>query len=616
MPTVSVGKRGTMTDLGRGDGPQPWNAADPLYGDTPQGSASGVPGQQPSWSGYDQVGEQGWQADPHGRQGRARGGPQYPQQPPYRDPYGTGQQPQQYPQYPQQPSQQQARYVVPQSPQYPGMQPAGHPGQQQPPQYDPRYDPQYDPQYDDPRQRPQPYPGPRQPPQYVEQEQYADTQQPTPSYTDRRPSQPYADAARPQPQQQNDGFDWEAEAAALSTPAPPVGPASEEVWAEPEADEESEGSFFGERDDSRSAERRRKQQGKKSGRRNGGACLVISVVLVAVLGGGGYYGYTFYHDHFGPPPDYAGVGTGSVQVEVKSGDSVGAMALALKQAGVIKSADAFLAADTKGGGKAQAIQPGFYSLKHRMAASAALDEMLAALGGDRLIIREGIWAKQVYAQIDEKLKLDKGTTEKVAKRQRDALGLPAYAKGNVEGFLFPARYSIGKSTKPIDLLKQMVANANTEYTKLGIEAGAEGADLDSAYQVIIEASIVQAEGFDSNDFGKIARVIHNRLHWKDQPHLLGMDSTLNYARGITTLNNSSKDTRFKSPYNTYLNPGLPPAPIGSPGEEAIRAVLNPEPGDWHFFTTVKGHETRFEVTQQEHDSNVREFNENQKAGDR
>jgi UPF0755 protein len=456
------------------------------------------------------------------------------------------------------------------------------------------------------------YPGHPQQPQYPQQGQYPPPQQPRQPYP-QQPQQPQQPRQQEQPRP-DDGFDWEAEAAALD--APPADPVPEEPWQDDGAapEEEPEGAFFGGQDDSRGAERRRKQQGRKSGRRNGGACLVVAVVLAGILGGGGYYGYTFYQDHFGPPPDYAGSGTGSVQVEVRSGASVSDMAISLKQAGVIKSVGAFLAADKAAGGKAQTIQPGFYSLKHEMSGDAALKEMLATLGGDAVIIREGARATEVYAKIDEKLKLDKGTTAKVAKARKNSLGLPAYAKGNIEGFLYPARYSIGKTTKPADLLKQMVSHAKDEYTKLGIEEGAGKVDLDSAYQVIIEASIVQAEGYDSNDFGKIARVVYNRLHWKDHPRLLGMDSTLNYARGVNTLDNSTQDTQFKSPYNTYTNPGLPPGPIGNPGEDAIKAVLDPEPGDWHYFTTVKGHETRFEVTQEEHDRNVQEFNRNRQGG--
>ncbi|MCD0481208.1 endolytic transglycosylase MltG [Streptacidiphilus sp. ASG 303] len=511
---------------------------------------------------------------PDGGRGRPYGGPghqgqQYGGQGGWpADPYGQPQQPG----YPQQPQ---------------------HPGQGYPQQHDPR-------QHDTGGY--QQYPGPYGQPQYP----------------------------HPVPQQQGPeqgGHGWEAppgaapghDASGRDASGHDAPWADDESWQDgeehaDEPEEAEEGSFFGPQDDSRGAERRRKQQGRKSGRRNGGACLVVSLVLVGVLGGGGYYGYTFYQDHFGPPPDFAGPGNGSVQVEVKSGASVGDMALALKQAGVIKSAGAFLEADKADGGKAQTIQPGFYTLKHEMSASGALKLMLLTLGGDNLVIREGARASEVYAMIDQKLKLDKGTTASVARRQRASLGLPAYAGGNPEGFLFPTRYSIGKSTKPVDILKQMVSNAKDEYAKLGVEEGAKRVGLASAHEVITEASIVQAEGFDSNDFGKVARVIYNRLHWQGHPHLLGMDSTLNYARGVSTLDNSYKDTQFKSPYNTYTNPGLPPGPIGNPGEEAIKAVLNPEPGDWHFFTTVKGHETRFEVTQQEHDRNVAEFNRNRQNG--
>lgn len=463
---------------------------------------------------------------------------------------------------------------------------------------------------------PQQYPQQPYPPQYPQQpfpQQQPPPHQQQPPQHQQPPQQPRQPGPRPFPQQPQSGFDWEAEAAALEQPS--GGPDPEDRWLDDEEpEEEPEGSFFGDQDDSRGAERRRKQQGKKSGRRNGGACLVVSVILVGILGGGGYYGYTFYQDHFGPPPDYSGTGTGSVQVEIPEGATGTQMGAALKQAGVVKSVDAFVKA-YNANDKAPTIQAGFFTMHLQMSAAEAVRFLIDSAGGNVLRIPEGRRATEIYAMIDAKLKLDKGTTAAVAKQQTKALGLPAWAHGNIEGFLYPARYSIGKTTKPLSLLKQMVANANDEYTKLGInDAAAKRAGLDSGYQVLIDASIVQAEGFDSNDFGKVARVIYNRLHWQGQPHTLGMDSTLNYARGISTLNNSQADTRFKSPYNTYINPGLPPGPIGNPGEDALKAVLNPEPGDWHYFTTVKGHETRFEVTEAEHARDVQEFNRNQQGG--
>jgi UPF0755 protein len=76
---------------------------------------------------------------------------------------------------------------------------------------------------------------------------------------------------------------------------------------------------------------------------------------------------------------------------------------------------------------------------------------------------------------------------------------------------------------------------------------------------------------------------------------LQLDSTVSYALGKTDIQLNEQELKTDSPYNTYLNTGLPPTPINSPGEEAIKAALNPAEGDWLYFVTVDPttHDTRF-----------------------
>jgi UPF0755 protein len=94
---------------------------------------------------------------------------------------------------------------------------------------------------------------------------------------------------------------------------------------------------------------------------------------------------------------------------------------------------------------------------------------------------------------------------------------------------------------------------------------------------------------------------------------LQMDSTINYALNRSTLRTTESDTSVQSPYNSYQRMGLPPTPIDNPGEDAMRAVVNPTPGDWLYFVTVKPGDTRFTANLAEHQRNVAEFNRNQKA---
>ncbi|MET9881725.1 endolytic transglycosylase MltG [Streptomyces sp. NPDC006430] len=220
----------------------------------------------------------------------------------------------------------------------------------------------------------------------------------------------------------------------------------------------------------------------------------------------------------------------------------------------------------------------------------------------RLTIPEGWRAPQVYAAIDRELKLPAGSTK--AAVATAPLALPAEAKGNPEGFLFPTTYPVTSKSTPAGLLAYMVRTANQH---LATKAVADGGTLHgmTPYQTATLASIIEAEAESRADKGKVARVVHNRLA-RSMP--LQMDSTINYALGRSTVDTKLSDTRINSPFNTYQRQGLPPTPIGSPGLEAMTAAVAPTPGDWLFFVTVKLRDTRFSATYKEHKRNVAEFN--------
>ncbi|MEV6587168.1 endolytic transglycosylase MltG [Streptomyces acidicola] len=224
-----------------------------------------------------------------------------------------------------------------------------------------------------------------------------------------------------------------------------------------------------------------------------------------------------------------------------------------------------------------------------------------------LVIPEGWRATQVYQAVDKALALPAGTTKKSLGKA--GLKLPAEAQGNPEGYLFPASYSLGKKTTPESLLSSMVDTANQRLNGGQVTAGAQRNAL-NFYQTVTIASIVQAEAATKADMGKVARVIFNRLE-RGMP--LQMDSTINYALNRFSVDTTEKETKLNSPYNSYQRMGLPPTPIANPGEEAVRAAINPVPGDWLYFVTVKPGDTRFTASFEEHQRNVAEFNRNRKS---
>ncbi|MFD8720882.1 endolytic transglycosylase MltG [Streptomyces sp. NPDC059629] len=219
-----------------------------------------------------------------------------------------------------------------------------------------------------------------------------------------------------------------------------------------------------------------------------------------------------------------------------------------------------------------------------------------------LVIPEGWRASQVYDSVDKALALPAGSTKQAVGTA--GLKLPGEAQGNPEGYLFPASYPLAKGSTPQSVLRSMVETAKQKFEMAPVAAGAQRNAM-NVYQAVTIASIVQAEAANPADMGKVARVVFNRLQ-NGMP--LQMDSTLNYGLNRNTLNTTVNDTRVQSPYNTYQRMGLPPTPIDSPGEDAMRAALNPTPGNWLYFVTVKPGDTRFTADYAEHQRNVADFN--------
>jgi len=294
--------------------------------------------------------------------------------------------------------------------------------------------------------------------------------------------------------------------------------------------------------------------------------------------------------------DFTGQGTGTVQIRVHDGDTLSDIARTLVADGVIASERPFIsAADAHP--DATNVQPGVYALRQQMSSQAALDMLLNPKARllSRVTVREGLTVTATLAR------LAADTGKPIAELQAAAanpaaLGLPAYAQGKLEGFLFPATYDFDPATKPVDMLKQMVARAVRSLDDLQIPAA-------QRLTVVTKASIVQAEAGSVDDMGKVARVLENRLA-DGMP--LQLDTTVNYANSKAGVTTSPQDRRNPSPYNTYLHAGLPPGAISNPGEEALRAVLDPTPGAWRFFVVVNPEtgDTRFAVTATEHQQNV------------
>ena len=294
--------------------------------------------------------------------------------------------------------------------------------------------------------------------------------------------------------------------------------------------------------------------------------------------------------------DFTGQGTGSVEVRISQGDTLSDIARTLVDDGVIASVGPFVDA-AEADPAATGIQPGVYRLHEQMSGKSAVDLLLdpAARLVSRVMLREGLTVKATLAKLAESTGTPVAEFEKAAANPA-ALGLPEYAGGKLEGFLFPATYDFEPGTTPAQMLTQMVERTVHAFDALKIPVA-------DRLTVLTKASLVQAEAGSTEDMAKVARVLENRLADR-MP--LQLDTTVNYASGKSGITTSSRDRANPSPYNTYLHPGLPPGAIDNPGEEALRAVLSPAAGNWRFFVVVNPEtgETRFAATGAEHQQNV------------
>ena len=335
--------------------------------------------------------------------------------------------------------------------------------------------------------------------------------------------------------------------------------------------------------------------------------IVITLVAVGVLG---YKAIGIMRDASAQAThaeDYKGEGEGEVTVTIPEGASGADIGDILQSKGVVASGKAFTNA-AKNNPKGSTIQPGTYKLKKKMSANSALQALLdpESKGDHTLTIPAGV-SKQIVK--DRLKKVGSFTDEQIEAAYADsaAIGLPAEAGGNVEGWLAPGTYDVTENATPKDLVKKMVSQTVTRLKELKVPK-------EDYQKVLIKASIVEREVNKEQYYGQVARVIENRLTQTDgETHgLLQMDSTVQYGLGRDGgIPSEAENQDASNPYNTYVHQGLPPGPIGNPDEAAIKAVLNPPAGSWLYFVTVnlKTGETLFASTNEEQKANTKKLSD-------
>lgn len=243
------------------------------------------------------------------------------------------------------------------------------------------------------------------------------------------------------------------------------------------------------------------------------------------------------------------------------------------------------------------FQAGFYQMSPSMSLETIADNLQQGgtaeaqeLADAKITIPEGYSIDQIAKLLSEKTKFKKDDFLNLMKDDKffnqmvekypDMLTSAKEAKEvryHLEGYLYPATYNYYKDMKLEKLVEQMVGKTNEVLTPL--YPSMKEKQL-SVQQTLTIASLVEKEGVKEMDRRKIAQVFFNRIE-ADMP--LQSDISILYALETHKVHLSNKDTQVDSPYNLYINKGTGPGPFNNPSEQAIQAVLNPEPNTYIYF---------------------------------
>lgn len=292
-----------------------------------------------------------------------------------------------------------------------------------------------------------------------------------------------------------------------------------------------------------------------------------------------------------------------VTITIKKGMSTHDIGNILYEKGIVKNAFIFRAM-AKIQGLDSNLQAGNYVFTRRMS-SQEIVKMLSQgqTAYNEITIPEGYTVKQIAKLIEDKKLGNKEKFIQLAKHYE----IYNYMKGNgqveimAEGFVFPATYRLAADVTEQELLEMMVKQFDKVFDdKMRQQAANKGLSI---RQVVILASLVEKEAQLDSDRPIIAGVFFNRLK-NDMP--LQSCATIQYILGYPKPELTVSDTQIESPYNTYINRGLPPGPIANPGIDAIKAVLYPAETDFLYFVADKNGAHHFSRTYEEHLEKINE----------
>ncbi len=302
--------------------------------------------------------------------------------------------------------------------------------------------------------------------------------------------------------------------------------------------------------------------------------------------------------------------TSLIDITIESGESSSSIGAKLAEANLVESEFAFnqFLHENK---LADQLQPGSYKLSRSMDLKTIVSKMTFVASSRQSVtvtIPEGYENREILTLLEENGVVNAKALE--AELENGEYNYPFLEgidrKYKLEGFLFPDTYEFFVDSSPEEVVTKFLDNFSSKFTNEDIER-AKSLDM-SLNELMTIASIIEREAVRDDERALIAGVFYNRINTGMKLQSCATVQYILEERKELTLD----DMAIESPYNTYVNEGLPPSPIANPGLISIKAALNPEATDYVFFVAKRdgsyGH--YFAVTYDEHLQNIDRSNSN------
>jgi UPF0755 protein len=296
----------------------------------------------------------------------------------------------------------------------------------------------------------------------------------------------------------------------------------------------------------------------------------------------------------------------STQFTIEKGQNIERIANNLKRKGFIRS-ELFFLALIRLSGNARTVKSGQYNLHSGMRSTEILQKFVRGVVATiKFTIPEGFIIRQI-ADLLEKEGVVSAEEFIAATENSRILEKYKIPFNNAEGFLFPDTYIVAKDLSAEQIVDFMIERFFSNLRNIS----SREYEIEEMKKMVIIASLVEKEAQLESERPVISAVFYNRL---EKGKRLESCATIQYILGKTKERLLYSDLRIDSPYNTYLNGGLPPGPISNPGLGSLKAAIEPADVDYLFFVSKRDGSHFFSATYEEHLEAIRRYNPSGKVG--